>query len=335
MERLQRTNRSHPCPICGEGNQKCAYNSTVAICINTSSDRECKDTKGEAFVKAWIHRLDGSIVAPKREEYPEHRCQEREKLDKVYRAFLQMMSLEKRHIDKFREMGVPLKMVIDRQYKTVPSFKLRWKYAKRLIEMGFSLEGIPGFYRASGKNGRFWTFSAQDGYFIPVTDMDGYIIRLRIRVDNPQLKANGKPEGKVKWFASPDKYDGTPSGIVCHVVRGDDTLIEITEGERKADVVNYFTGLTCISLPGVGTYRLVISILKKLNPMGVRLAYDMDKWTNPDVLTYERQLEKAIKEELPNIVITKAEWDISQGKGHDDFLIWQKRRGSLKLKKSS
>jgi len=333
MERLQRTKRSHPCPICGEGNQKCAYNSTVAICVNISSERECNGDK--AFIQAWIHPIDGSIVVPKREQYPEHRCQNREALDKVYRAFLKMLILEPRHITMFRELGVPLKMVIDGQYKTVPTFKTRWLYAKRLRELGFSLEGIPGFFQAEGKHGRFWTFAAQDGYFIPVTDVDGFIIRLRIRLDHPQIKDNGKVEGKVKWFASPDRYNGTPSGVVCHVARGDDTLVWITEGEKKADVIRYLTGQTCISVPGVGTYRLAIPILRKLMPMGVKLAYDMDKRVNPDVLGFERQLEQAVLEEFPTIVMIKAEWDISQGKGADDFLIWKHRNGLLNLKKSS
>lgn len=333
MERLQRTNRSHPCPICGEGNQKCAYNSTVAICVNKDSDRECKE--GKSFIKAWIHRIDGSIAVQKRDQYPEHICQGRETLDKAYRAFLKMLILEPRHISMFLEQGVPLKMLIDNQYKTVPEFKKRWLYAKQLREMGLSLEGIPGFFQAEGKHGRFWTFAAQDGYFIPVKDMDGYIIRLRIRLDHPQIKENGKTEGKVKWFASPDRYNGTPSGIVCHVARGDDTLIEITEGEKKADIICYVTGHTCVSVPGVGTYRLAIPIIRKLMPMGIKTAYDMDKLTNPDVLAFERQLQQAIKEEFPTIVLTKAEWDIAQGKGADDFLIWKLRNGLVKLKKSS
>lgn len=318
-ERLIRTRRGLPCPICGQGNQECGFNSRIALCVNVPSDREYQ---GRSFKRTWLHKLKEGQTA--NYVYPERKegcpIANREQRDKVYRAFLGLLKLEPRHWGMLIRSKIPGSIIINRLYKTIPDYKDRWRYTKKLLEMGFSLEGIPGFFLAETKERKFWTFMAKEGMFIPVMDKDGLIIALRIRLDKPERNAEGKEKNKYRWFSSDGLLMGTGSSTHCHVAMGDTEEIWITEGEKKSEVVRHFTGNTCISVPGVGEWHKAIPIIKDLSPKRVVVAYDADKKINPDVRFYESRLIEALKE-LPGVIVLVAEWDLAHGKGIDDYML--------------
>lgn len=319
MEPLQRTKHGFPCPICGEENMKCSFNSKVALCVNVQSDRECG---GHVIMPTWIHKLSESQIpdyTPK-DKKPGCVMADRETRDKVYRAFLEMLKLSPKHLGQLVRAGIRPGMILDCEYKTVPEFKDRWRYAKRLLEKGFKLDGIPGFFQAEAKGRTFWTFTAKEGMFIPVSDRDGFIIKLRIRLDKPEVRPDGKIKNKYRWFSSDGLFMGTGSGTDCHVTMGETDEIWITEGEKKADVGRDKLGKTFISVPGIYEWHKALSIIKALSPQKVVVAFDADKITNPDVIFYESKLIEALKE-FPEVVVLKAEWSLSQAKGIDDLLL--------------
>jgi hypothetical protein len=59
-------------------------------------------------------------------------------------------------------------------------------------------------------------------------------------------------------------------------VNGPCQTVRITEGALKADVAHALTGLPTLGLPGVGTWRPVLSILRELGAQTARLALDTD-----------------------------------------------------------
>jgi len=324
MEPLQRSRRGLPCPVCGEENMKCSFNSKVALCVNVVSGRLCG---GKPFMPTWIHKIgeDKLIDYIRKEKKPGCEIASREKRDQVYKAFLDMLNISPKHLGQLVRAGVRPGMILEKQYKTVPDFKSRWKYAKKLIQMGFSLEGIPGFYQAEANGRTFWTFAAREGMIIPVRDLDGFITGLRIRLDKPELKPNGEEKRKYRWFSSAGLLMGTSSGTSCHVARGSPDEVWVTEGEKKSDVACDITGKTFISLPGVYEYWKCIPLLKELSPKTIVVAYDADKISNPAVARCEKFLIETLKIEFQEVVILKAEWDLAQAKGIDDlFLIGKK-----------
>jgi len=64
---------------------------------------------------------------------------------------------------------------------------------KKLLSMFGDLRGVPGFYLRSGPywadkpESERWTFSSPEGIIFPCFDADGYLYRIRVRDDYPDL----------------------------------------------------------------------------------------------------------------------------------------------------
>ena len=142
---------------------------------------------------------------------------------------------------------------------------------------------------------------------------------------------NGKKVKKIYTF---NRYeDGTQSGsnLSLYKKEGDDyKFLYVTEGEKKAMVINMLLNCPAISLPGVQTFNLlfkkeylkdksVIDFLLSKGLKGIIICYDADKATNPLVSSSEESLIiSCLKENIRTFV---GEWDLSEGKGVDDILI--------------
>ena len=165
-------------------------------------------------------------------------------------------------------------------------------------------------------------------------------------------KVDGKVDGKYKNFSSYtegihetddklmiyNKYqDGCQSGsnIGLYCKEGDNfQFVYITEGEKKAMVINQLLNCPVISLPGVNTYAKVFqmeyqkeySMFEKLLERGAThfiIVYDADKNTNKAVLDAENGVVNMCKEKGVTTLISS--WDPRYGKGADDILISGKR----------
>lgn len=159
-----------------------------------------------------------------------------------------------------------------------------------------------------------WFVSANVGYYIPIRDHKGRIIRLRL--------ATGKDKGpKYIWFSSEPTvyrdemgkwcfYDpllekekhqnynqmhrgGASSGAPINVVPppkllsmwqpGDDISnyismekVVVTEGEHKSNIAAKHLNLPVIGVPGVGQWRDVVDLIKEWGTKKLQIAYDMD-----------------------------------------------------------
>ena len=142
-----------------------------------------------------------------------------EKLDKIYRYFLSLLVLERKHekllLDEWQSTIHDVSGLL-RKYpiRSFPpedkaSFKLEEKLENptrkhivaKLIQRFGSLKGVPGFYMRSGTywdekpEAERWTFSSIEGIVFPCYDKNGYLYRIRIRDDYPDMKIKkGKDE---------------------------------------------------------------------------------------------------------------------------------------------
>lgn len=108
----------------------------------------------------------------------------------------------------------------------------------------------------------------------------------------------------------------------------------ITEGEKKGILGNALLGAPFISLPGVGSIKLLFNhyrsrkVVDWLKDMGVKViivAFDADKAYNTVVLANQEKIVAALKKE--GFMLATAEWDINIGKGIDDLLAAGQKPG--------
>ncbi|MGG3805823.1 CHC2 zinc finger domain-containing protein [Metabacillus fastidiosus] len=161
--------------------------------------------------------------------------------DAVYRAFLSLCPVYKEHgLEWLQERKYSKEDITTIGLRSVPAEETLYSILKELIARSYPLDRVPGFsqrlipdniaaqYPAEliekdneGRGYWLWTISASKGYFIPVRDHNGYIVRLRVRRDE------GNP--KYIWFSSQDntaiekeKYrlrrNGVSSGAPINVV---------------------------------------------------------------------------------------------------------------------
>ncbi|KJS10706.1 MAG: topoisomerase [Peptococcaceae bacterium BRH_c8a] len=320
-EKFIKAKPSNPCPICGVG-AWCGFNSYLASCmrIKEGSFKEVTMSNGQI---AYLHWLDPGMVnlpAPTRDGLIiAEQTAPVEVRDRVYREFLRLLSLNARHKDDLLRRGLSEKDIEEKCFKSVPEAvpvgNKPWKICRRLIESGYSLTGIPGYYKAYGPyGGTYWTFDRQPGYFIPVLDNKGRIQALQRRMDDPNRG------GKYKLFSGHKHQGGCTCGTPAHIARPEnlrDQRLWITEGPLKADIASKYLGATLVGALSATTWKPVLDAVLELGAKEIVMAYDMDAATNPIVA----RSEKALKCELlkHGLKVQRAVWE--NGKGIDDVLV--------------
>ncbi len=290
-------------------------------------------------------------------------------LDAVYRDFLSMLPLSKKHSQKMAADGWPLKLIKESQIHSLALKKFydnstgyfkdnieRYRICRQLLEKHSSLEGVPGFYQESSGQ---WTFVGKPGMLIPLYDMEGNLYRLRLRLDRPETDENGKERNKYKNFSSyreSKDENGVLSnaylngcrakshiGFYFHQERDDASVCYITEGEKKAIIANYFLRHIVISLPGINSYsklleknsfgKCALDFLADIGCNSVVIAYDADKYVNKNVLRCEGKLAELLTDaSFPTYI---ADWNPGFGKGLDDMLVLGVRPQLTEYRKSS
>ncbi len=288
--------------------------------------------------------------------YEEVEARDADTCDRIYRKFLQMCPIYREHAEEW--MGPK------RQYnkehilriglRSVPATPDEiFSIIKKLQDDGESLERIPGFTQRLKKGGDpsnekdwLWTLSVTKGYFIPVRDDLGRIVRMRVAT-------NGKP--KYIWFSSapniqfetdPSKMrkGGAPSGAPLNIVVPAQQLglwtpgTEITdlfrmdvvigtEGEHKSAIASNRLQMPVIGVPGVGNFKNVIPTIQRWGTKKFIIAYDTDS-------LYKEEEVNGKNEQVFNQLVLFAQqllqlgidvviwtWNVSDGKGLDDLLL--------------
>lgn len=332
---------------------------------------------------------DGSVVGRDsgktiRKFVPQKELEARspEELDAVYRAFLSLCPIYDHHLAEWRNQ----RRYTDEQInlvglRSIPTKDMWVSMYEKLHAAGISLERVPGFSQSfmpdfyetvfpehlgekadlkddEGKTfSGFWYYlpssMSQVGYYIPVRDENGYIIRLRIRRDN------GDP--KYIWFSSQHNIDtesnvlkkrkngvgsGGPLNIavpfsllknwpkgehltnVCHTK----TLI-VTEGEFKSQISANTFNVPVAGTAGLGNFRDLIPLIKEWGVEKLIIAADMDTLQKEDDTLKAEKKVANLFELLRNLSIEVAKtgastciwtWGLQDGKGLDDLVYNRK-----------
>ncbi len=197
-----------------------------------------------------------------------------EQISRTYFKMLSLLTLSEKHQQDLLKRGLTIEQIEKQKYRSTPVFGVK-QLAKRLVEGGYAVKGVPGFYQEKDGNWNIHFTARASGILIPYVSMEGYIQGMQIRLDHPR---DGQ---KYIWLSSVNQNMGVSSGSPIHFIGDPDAeLVYITEGGLKGTVSHYLDGNTYLCNAGVSQYKNLAPALSKLknrNLKGTREAYDMDK----------------------------------------------------------
>ena len=233
------------------------------------------------------------------------------KRDAGYRSLLAKLPLSPDHRDNLKHRGLSDADIDAGGYKTLPAAGRATIVKQVAAELGQDFATVPGF--VMGERGP--RIAAPAGLLVPVRDLAGQIVALKLRADNPT------PGNPKYLYLSSAKYGGPSPGSPAHVpagVCGPVDLARITEGELKADVATRLSGVPTVSFPGVASWRVVLPVLQALQAKTVRVAFDADADKNAAVA---RPLRECVQElQAHGYAVELERWPADAGKGIDDAL---------------
>ena len=222
-----------PCPICGKPDWcSVSEDGSVALCRREDNGRGTYKVD-QAGVGYWYHRLDGHPSSPGEQVEDIHSArsdsQEVEPADAatrdvVYAGLFDKLSLSGEHRESLRRRGLRDEEIGRGGYRSLPGWG-REEIAGALAgQFGAEVVSkVPGFYK---KEGGGWTLAGAAGLVIPVRDVEGRIVALKVRAD-------GEGSGPRYSYVSSKGYGGPGPGAPVHVPRADGLdrgTVRITEG---------------------------------------------------------------------------------------------------------
>ena len=248
-------------------------------------------------------------------------------IHKTLSAMLSLLKLSDEHREHLKTVRCLTDKQIDRiGFKSTPPFYMCDKIARTLLSNGYTLEGVPGFYKRKG----IWTVlfcSYTNGILIPVRTVDGLIQGLQIRLDVPLKNDNSDKTGaKYIWHSSGGKPYGTsPGGPVQFVGKKHSKRVYVIEGYLKSYISHCLSGETfaaMLSANSTATLKELFLTLAENGTETIVEALDIDKYRNKNVAAgatkvREIALECGLNVETPI-------WNPNFN-GLDDFLIAFKR----------
>lgn len=306
----------------------------------------------------------------------------------VYSAILSLCKLKPAHLDelmnKRRYSKDEIKLHL---FASVPTGDEWIKIYSILKAKNYPLDRIPGlsqifqpanfttkFPREIGEPGEFtdangdklqghwfYALNASSGYFIPVYDENGYIIRLRVRRDNGDPKyvwfssehnvdsetdikyarRNGASSGGPFTFAVPPQTLYTwQRGKNAKDVISMHTLL-VTEGEHKANISSKAFGIPVVGLAGAGNFESLLPYIQKWGVKKLIIGYDMDTLQKADDSVKSAKKLATLFEIVRNFAIQVTQlgvesviwtWNMSDGKGLDDLVLNAKLPVEFSLK---
>ncbi len=305
-----------PCAICGHASWcRTSTDGAWAVCrrVDTGAGTYKLDQNGADF---WLYRLDGQTTgSPPWEAEPDTPCANETTLDHVYQFLLQQLTLSAAHNEALRQRGFTPETIHANGYRSLP-LKGRGALARAVIDQfGEAItRTVPGLYVQTDSGRSWWSLAGAPGLLIPVHNLDGLIVALKVRTDD------GTMYSRYSTLSS-RAHNGPGPGAHIHVPLHDGLAtqtVRITEGELKADVAQQRTGVLTLALPGVSSWRPAVPILRAFGAQTVLIAFDADWRTNPHVESALMRTAKTLTDEGFHVQLET--WPAAWGKGIDDVL---------------
>jgi AAA domain/3'-5' exonuclease/Domain of unknown function (DUF3854) len=311
-----------PCNVCGKPDW-CSMSADCkkAICRRKDDGSGVlrTDKSGQDY---WLYELNGHGRPGLPENGPSEDREEPQRanpqtLDRVYGALLDALALSHAHRQDLHRRGLTEARIKRSGYRTL-TLKGREELARTLVEH-FGTEicsQVPGLYENEAGP---WSVAGAAGMLVPVRDVEGRIVALKIRADEAG-EGSKYTCSKYTYLSSKKKGGPGPSSQV-HVPLHDEldlSVMRLTEGELKAEVTTALTGMLTVSTPGVSSWRPALEVLCELGSGVVHLAFDADAKHNERVARALHEAYRTLKERGFEVLLEK--WPRQLGKGIDDLL---------------
>ena len=243
-----------PCHVCGKPDWcSVSADGKKAICRrkDNGTGQPKVDASGQDY---WLYDLNGHRELILSEDVWQQDGEVTEKagpqtLDQVYGTLLDQLALSHAHRQDLHRRGLTEACIKRSGYRTLP-MKGREELARSLVEH-FGAEvcsRVPGLYE--NEAGR-WSVAGAAGMLVPVRDIEGRIVALKIRAD--EAGEGSKYTCSKYTYLSSTKYGGPGPGSRVHVPLHDEldlSVVRLTEGELKAEVATALTGISRSRRPG-------------------------------------------------------------------------------------
>lgn len=242
----------------------------------------------------------------------------------IYTSYLKNFSLDRAHESGLKNRGLKLEHISKAEYATKPNSKsdAAQKALNNLVHL-HDLNGVPGFYR--DKNGGA-VQAAVTGLLIPVRDLNGKIVSLSVKNENPKMTNSGKPANKYLAFSSAGKKDGAKVTQTTHCpsltgtareISG--TTARITEGILKADIATALDPeMYCFGMHGLNIPHDLAQVIEELEICELHICLDAGEDQNSDMKLAKSKLLEFCRNIGIDCVFET--WDPEYGKGIDDVL---------------
>lgn len=207
----------------------------------------------------------------------------------TYTALLNKLILKPVHRNHLcsEKRGLTEEQIAQEGFKSTPPFYLCRSLTEQLINMGCTVQGVPGFYQHEDG---YWTVnfnSITSGILIPCVSIDGLIQGMQILLDHP-IKDRGAPSDKAGtkylWLSSSTKNMGTSSGSPVYFVGNPCArTVYVTEGFLKAYIAHGLMNRSFAAVAGANNTAELDILFALLAQNGTELimeAHDMDKYNN-------------------------------------------------------
>jgi hypothetical protein len=275
-------NRKHPCPICRKPDWCSVSTDGSLVACRRIESGALKTKQDKNGVPVYLHRLSESprprLTPPENKGQVPIRA-DADTLHQVYSALLNSLHLSASQRENLLRRGLSDSEIEGRHYRTLPGQGRARLVRDLTARFGDSVLQVPGFVVRERDGRRYVTLAGPTGLLVPVRDIAGRIIALKVR--------GNKAEGERRYsYISSAKYGGPGSGAPVHVpagVQAPAETLRVTEGELKADTAFVLSGLPTISVPGASSWRPCLQVVKSLACKTVRLAFDADAPEKPHV----------------------------------------------------
>jgi hypothetical protein len=333
----RRVNRRNPCPICSHTDWcEVSDDGLTVHCLRQPGDKEVNWRGG-----GWLHFLGvrfqvSGFSNQKTEERVALSTQQAlasvEERAAAIEWLIEQLELSEQHreylaSEDMTETGWKL------GYRTLPG---AWASRRELLdglENRFGREMVRGlgfvYERIAKAGGRYLEFAGVlrevEALIIPVRDLAGRPITLKARSVHPE-----SGERLYRAMSAGNTALGASVGTPIHVARPEAVLPDlegwaiITEGEKKADYAAMRLGVVTLGVQGVSNWRAgkLLPLLRELGVHTVVEAFDADRVeTTRGKDNIERQA-RLLSEQCAaaDLQVFGARWQLTQGKGLDDFL---------------
>lgn len=316
-----RVDKKYPCPTCHK-HHGCmvSKDGKASICLRTTSEKPVKSKAMRGAQGGWIHFLTEAQYTERpanKEQTTQQALASASVRHQFYSQLLKDNPLSNEDEAYLKSCGITR---LD-EYGTLKRTLSDYKGTRRLPDD--TELGIPGVFASKSGLKRYLNVN-KTGIMMAVKDATGLIVGIEIRLDiESRMKSDGERYQPLSSsYKADDAWGVSADTKQYNVVRGaDDSIVYITEGRKKGEVIAEKLGSTALCVHGVSNWQRVVRDIPDFfaNTKTFVVAYDMDKGENEHVKQAFESLLDALKR-LQVYDVKIANWS-KKHKGIDDALL--------------